>query len=174
MNGELLHPQTETMAQIHEICNITPGTITTYGILVHYFCFYWGFCIHNAYSQACWALLSDDTLQEVGSSTGICYFNDFEEYLTILETSLWQKKKSIINVIKQWDEKIFPNSDSSLVTGKKNNKSNSLKKAMDLLAADEEEDDEEVEGWNRKGRAWSARWLLVWYLMLDSSCIISL
>jgi hypothetical protein len=56
-----------------------------------------------------------------------------------------------------------------------------LKKAMDLLAADseadseedDEEDDEEVEGWNGKGRA-SARWLLVRYLMLDSSCIISL
>jgi hypothetical protein len=154
MNGELLHPQTETMAQIHEIRNITPGAIALCGILVCYFCFYRGFCIHNAYSQARWALSSDDTLQEVGSSTGIRYFNDFEEYLTILETGLGQKKKSIINVIKQWDEKIFPNSHSSLVTGKRNNESNGLKKAMDLLAADseadseedDEEDDEEVEG----------------------------
>jgi len=42
---------------------------------------------------------------------------------------------------------MFPNSDSTpLVTGKKNNESNSLKKVMDLLAADSEEDDEEVEG----------------------------
>jgi len=90
--------------------------------------------------------LSDDTLQEVGSSTGICYFNDFEEYLMILETGLRQKKKSIINIIKQWDEKIFPNFDSSLVTGKKNNEGNGLKKAMDLLAADSEEDDEQAEG----------------------------
>jgi len=128
MNGELLHPQTETMAQIHEIRNITPGAIAICGILAR------------------WALSSDETLQEVGSSTGIRYFNDFEEYLTILETGLRQKKKSIVNVIKQWDEKIFPNSDSSLVTGKKNNESNGLKKAMDLLAADSEEDDEEVEG----------------------------
>jgi len=146
MNGELLHPQTETMAQIHEIRNITPGAIAICGILVHYFCFYRGFCIHNAYSLARWALSSDETLQEVGSSTGIRYFNDFEEYLTILETGLRQKKRSIINVIKQWDEKIFPNSDSSLVTGKKNNESSGLKKVMDLLAADSEEDDEEVEG----------------------------
>jgi hypothetical protein len=40
MNGELLHPQTETMAQIHEIRNITPGAIAICGILVRYFCFY--------------------------------------------------------------------------------------------------------------------------------------
>jgi hypothetical protein len=39
MNGELLHPQTKTMAQIHEIRNITPGTIAVCGILVRYFCF---------------------------------------------------------------------------------------------------------------------------------------
>ena len=76
----------------------------------------------------------------VGSTTGIRYFNDFEEYLTILETGLRQKKKSVTNIIKQWDEKIFPNSDSSLVTGKKIDKSSGLKKAMDLLAADSEEE----------------------------------
>jgi hypothetical protein len=146
MNGELLYPQTETMAQIHEIRNITPGAIATCGVLVRYCHFYRGSFILNTYSQARWALSSDDTLQEVGSSTGIRYFNDFEEYLTILETGLRQKKKSIVNVIKQWDEKIFPNSDSSLVTGKKNNESSGLKKAMDLLAADSEEGDEEVEG----------------------------
>lgn len=149
MNGESLYPQTETMAQIHEIRNITPGAIATCGVLVCYCRFYRGFCIHNTYFlQARWALSSDDTLQEVGSSTGIRYFNDFEEYLTILETGLRQKKKSIINVIKQWDEKIFPNSDSSLVTGKKSYESSGLKKAMDFLAADSEEDsdDEQVEG----------------------------
>jgi len=40
MNGELLHPQTETMAQIHDIRNITPGAIATCGILV---------CHHHLY-----------------------------------------------------------------------------------------------------------------------------
>ena len=65
-----------------------------------------------------------------------------EEYLTILETGLRQKKKSVINIIKQWDEKIFPDSASSLVKGKKSDDGSGLKKAMDLLAADSEEDDE--------------------------------
>ena len=95
-------------------------------------------------SQARWALSSDDTLQEVGSSTGIHYFNDFEDYLTILETGLRQKKKSVINIIKRWDEKIFPDSDSSLVKGnfKKSNESSDVKKAMALLEADSEVDSE--------------------------------
>lgn len=65
----------------------------------------------------------------------------------ILETGLRQKKKSIINVIKQWDVKIFPDSDSSLVRqlwGKKDDDSGGLKKAMDLLAADSEEDEDNL------------------------------
>ncbi len=90
--------------------------------------------------KARWALSADDTLHEVGSSTGIRYFNDFEEYLTILETGLRQKKKSVLNIIKQWDEKIFPDSSSSLVRTGENPGSIGLKKAMDLLAADSEED----------------------------------
>jgi hypothetical protein len=100
------------------------------------------FIVHsNPLSQARWALSGDEILQEVGSSTGICYFNDFEEYLTVLNTGLRQKKKSVINIVKQWDEKIFPDTNSSLVKGKKRDESGDLKKAMDLLAADPEEED---------------------------------
>jgi hypothetical protein len=36
MNGKLFYPQTETMAQIHSIRNITPGAIATCGVLVRY------------------------------------------------------------------------------------------------------------------------------------------
>lgn len=101
-------------------------------------------------NQARWALSADESLQEVGSSTGIRYFNDFEEYLTIIETGLKQKKKSIINVIKQWDKKIFPETASSLVKGKKVSESSGLKKAMDILANDSEDEEDELEGqdWN--------------------------
>jgi hypothetical protein len=62
----------------------------------------------------------------------------------ILETGLRQKKKSVINIIKQWDDKIFPESESSLVKGnfKKTGDENSgIKKAMALLAADSEEEE---------------------------------
>jgi hypothetical protein len=51
-----------------------------------------------------------------------------------------------MNVIRQWDDKIFPDSESSLVRGKKNKESgSSLKKAMDLLAADSEEAEDQAE-----------------------------
>ena len=51
-----------------------------------------------------------------------------------------------MNIIKQWDEKISPDSDSSLVNGKKGDGSCGLKKAMDLLAADTEEESEDEDG----------------------------
>lgn len=107
------------------------------------------FCTPNTLPQARWGLSADDTLQEVGSSTGIRYFNDYEEYLTILETGLRQRKKSIINIIKQWDDKIFPDSESSLVKGKKNVEGSGLKKVMDLLADDSEEEDTQSVTWRK-------------------------
>ena len=89
----------------------------------------------------------------MGSNTGIRYFNDFEEYLTILVTGLQQWKKSVLNIIKQWDEMIFPNSESSLVMGVKNDESRGLKRAMELLAADSEEEDDQMEDQDGTGRA---------------------
>lgn len=77
----------------------------------------------------------------MGSSTGIRYLSDFEEYLTILDTGLRQRKKSVMNIIKQWDEKIFPDTASSLTRGNRAENSSGLRKAMDLLAADSEEED---------------------------------
>ena len=86
----------------------------------------------------------------MGSNTGIHYSDDCQEYLTVLETGLRQRKKSVINIIKQWDDMIFPDTDSSLVKGKKNDRNTGLRKAMDLLeadsvAADSEEDEDEDE-----------------------------
>lgn len=97
--------------------------------------------------QARWALSSDETLQAVGTNTGIHYFDDYEEYLKLLVTGLHRKKKSVINVIKEWDSQIFPNTDSSLVVAKaKSNADNGVKRAMDSLDADEsEENPDEVQ-----------------------------
>ena len=76
----------------------------------------------------------------MGTNTGINYGKDFEEYLEILMTGLRKKKKSILNVFRQWDRIIFPNSDSSLVRQVQNTNSG-LKMAMDMLEADEVEED---------------------------------
>ena len=76
----------------------------------------------------------------MGTNTGINYGKDFEEYLEILMTGLRKKKKSILNVFRQWDRVIFPNSDSSLVRHDQD-MSHGLKTAMDMLEADEVEED---------------------------------
>jgi hypothetical protein len=88
-------------------------------------------------------LSSDETLQTVGTSTGIHYFDDYEEYLRLLETGLRRKKKSVLNIIKEWDLRIFPNTDSSLVGGKMKSRADDggVKRAMDALDADSEEDE---------------------------------
>lgn len=92
-------------------------------------------------SQSRWALSSDDFLQNVGTNTGINYGNDFEEYLEVLMTGLRKKKKSILNVFKEWDQVIFPNSDSSLVRQDRDASSSGLKTAMMMLEDDEVKDD---------------------------------
>lgn len=50
MTGELVHPQTETMAGIHNIRNITPGAIATCAILVCYCHLYCRSSISNSLS----------------------------------------------------------------------------------------------------------------------------
>ena len=83
----------------------------------------------------------DESLQEVGSNTGINHFKDYEEYLNILESGLRRKKRDIMNVIKEWDERIFLNSDSSLADTKTKPADDAgLKRAMDLLDADSKEE----------------------------------
>ena len=92
--------------------------------------------------QAHWALSSDETLQAVGTSTGIRYFDNYEEYLKILETGL-RRKKSVLNIIKEWDSRIFPNTDSSLVgtNVKSATDDGGVRRAMEALDVDSEEDE---------------------------------
>lgn len=89
--------------------------------------------------QSRWALSADDSLQSIGTHTGINYAKDYKEYLEILMTGLKMKKRSILNVFREWDRVVFPNSDSSLVKAQLDG---GLKTAMAMLAADESEDGE--------------------------------
>jgi len=83
----------------------------------------------------------------VGSSTGIQYFKDYEEYLTLLEIGLRTRKKTILNIFKEWDAKIFPETDSSLagVEPTKDDAAN-LKVLMESLEKDADEDGDNAEG----------------------------
>jgi hypothetical protein len=97
--------------------------------------------------QSRWALSSDNFLQSVGTNTGINYRKDFEEYLEILTKGLRKKKRSVLNVFREWDRVVFPNSDSSLVSsvGQDQNMSGGLKTALDMLEADSDKEEEEEE-----------------------------
>ena len=130
------------MAQIHGIRNTTLGAIATASILVSFWLQVSEYVIEFGF-QARWALSSDPTLQAVGTSTGIHYFDDYEEYLNLLMTGLRRKKKSVINIIREWDLRIFPNTDSSLVVVKaKSSEDNGVKRAMDSLDADSDENED--------------------------------
>ena len=100
--------------------------------------------------QARWALSSDVSLQEVGSRTGIRYFQDYEEYLTMLETGLRRRKKTIVNIFKEWDTKIFPETDSSLAGAKPSEDDHGDLKVL-MESIDDDETDEE--GNNTEGAA---------------------
>jgi hypothetical protein len=141
-------PQTETVARIHEIHNITPGGIATCAILVRSSFSLSFLFLLTVLIQARWALSSDVSLQEMGSSTGIRYFKDYEEYLTMLETGLQRRKKTIVNIFREWDARIFPDTDSSLAGRKPSEDNNAdLKLLMELIEddADEEGDDAGIE-----------------------------
>lgn len=77
----------------------------------------------------------------MGTNTGINYGKDFEAYLETLVTGLRKKKKSILEVFRQWDRVIFPNSDSSLVCQDQDATNSGLQTMMTGLDEDVEEED---------------------------------
>lgn len=79
----------------------------------------------------------------MGSNTGINYFSDYKEYVCLLQIGLLKKKKTTINIFKEWDRLVFPNTGTSLVGGSQLQESAGMKKAMALLEADESEQEED-------------------------------
>lgn len=68
--------------------------------------------------KAIWCLSGDDSLQQRGAATGIDYFALYENYLKLIAIGLQRNKEDFINVIQQWDEVIFPGTDTSIVARK--------------------------------------------------------
>jgi hypothetical protein len=67
--------------------------------------------------------------------------------LRILETGLRLKKKSVRNIIREWDSKVFPNTDSSLIgAAAKSTDDRGVQRAMDALEADSDENEDEDQG----------------------------
>ena len=96
----------ETMARLHSIRNITPGSIVATAILVSpyhtpqsFYC--WN--MHSRHAGLCHATKVSKKLHQIPGSTT---FRDYWEYLNILDPGL-RRKKSVVNVIKKWDEWIL-------------------------------------------------------------------
>jgi len=61
----------------------------------------------------------------------------------MLKTGLWHRKKTVINIFKEWDAKIFPETDSSLA-GPKLSKDD--RASLKVLMESVEDDNSDKEG----------------------------
>ncbi|KAF8994668.1 hypothetical protein BDQ17DRAFT_1251509, partial [Cyathus striatus] len=116
--------KTDTMARKHSIRHTTPGAIAGAAVLAR------------------WTLSGDTFLQSKGTTTGIDYAKDFDEYLEILMKGVRMKKKGILDIFAEWDHVIFPNSESSFANQNHESSSSGLRKALEMLEADNTAEDE--------------------------------
>ncbi|KAJ6451400.1 hypothetical protein C8R45DRAFT_848437 [Mycena sanguinolenta] len=86
--------RSENMECIYALDHIEPGAIAGSAVL------------------AIWALSTDTFLRNQGDKTNIDYDALFDQYLEILLEGLRDKSQSILNVFREWDRVIFPNSES--------------------------------------------------------------
>ncbi|KAJ6453503.1 hypothetical protein C8R45DRAFT_945039 [Mycena sanguinolenta] len=86
--------RSENMECIYALDHIEPGAIAGSAVL------------------ATWALSADTFLRDQGDKTNINYDALFDQYLEILLEGLRDKSQSILNVFREWDCVIFPNSES--------------------------------------------------------------
>jgi len=80
-------------------------------------------------------------LQEHGLNTGTKWHSEFESYLKYLLQGLQQHKVSVLNIFRTWDNKFFPNTETSLAgqCREGSNNEQSTRDALDALNADEED-----------------------------------
>ncbi|KDR73367.1 hypothetical protein GALMADRAFT_72893, partial [Galerina marginata CBS 339.88] len=66
---------------------------------------------------AIWCLSGDDSLQQRGATTGIDYMALYEDYLKLIANGLHRDRAEFVNIIQQWDEVVFPGTETSIVVG---------------------------------------------------------
>jgi hypothetical protein len=59
-----------------------------------------------------------NTLQQRGATTGIDYIVLYEGYLKLIMSGIHHGKTDFINIIQQWDEAVFPETEMSIVARK--------------------------------------------------------
>ncbi|KAF7347042.1 hypothetical protein MVEN_01457900 [Mycena venus] len=117
----------DNMERIHGIDHTEPGAIAGSAVL------------------AIWALSADTCLRSRDDHTNIDYDALFDQYLEILLVGLRNKVRSILNVFREWDRIVFPNSEFSLGSGNvQNNASDGgNQKALEAMRAEGEADRDE-------------------------------
>ncbi|KAL0566350.1 hypothetical protein V5O48_015666, partial [Marasmius crinis-equi] len=108
------------------ITNITPGAIATAATLTH------------------WALGPDEKLQVIGGVTGINWLDVHEQYLQLIMDGLRGRLVTFRQLIREWDEALFPGTETSIVGSSRQQPRLELSNALALMEnAEVEEEDQE-------------------------------
>ncbi|EGO28575.1 hypothetical protein SERLADRAFT_406065 [Serpula lacrymans var. lacrymans S7.9] len=97
---------------------------------------------------ACWALSPDECLKEKGNESGIRWHDDFDNYLEYLLSGLQKQKKSVLNIFREWDQVLFPNTSHGLAGQLSNTDRDQLMQSVMAALNHDEDGYEQPEGHN--------------------------
>ncbi|EGO30798.1 hypothetical protein SERLADRAFT_404811 [Serpula lacrymans var. lacrymans S7.9] len=120
----------ETMDLKWGLNHTMPGMITASAVLAH------------------WTLSPDDCLKEKGNKSGICWHNDFDNYLEYLLSGLQKQKKSVFNIFQEWDQVFFPNTSHGLAGQLSNTDRDQLMQGVMAALNHDEDGNEQPKGQN--------------------------
>ncbi|EGO19292.1 hypothetical protein SERLADRAFT_411786 [Serpula lacrymans var. lacrymans S7.9] len=95
-----------------------------------------------------WALSPDECLKEKGNESGICWHDDFDNYLEYLLSGLQKQKKSVLNIFREWDQVLFPNTSHGLAGQLSNTDRDQLMQSVMAALNHDEDGYEQPEGHN--------------------------
>ncbi|EGO02882.1 hypothetical protein SERLA73DRAFT_47655 [Serpula lacrymans var. lacrymans S7.3] len=98
--------------------------------------------------KARWALSPDECLKEKGNESGIRWHDDFDNYLEYLLSGLQKQKKSVLNIFREWDQVLFPNTSHGLAGQLSNTDRDQLMQSVMAALNHDEDGYEQPEGHN--------------------------
>lgn len=86
---------------------------------------------------------ADENLQAHGANTHINYQSDFSVVLEYLFKGIHEKRKSVLNIIRTWDDVLFPNRDAKdgYVKVAQGTEKGEMQRALEMLKDDEIENE---------------------------------
>ncbi|EGO25328.1 hypothetical protein SERLADRAFT_407760 [Serpula lacrymans var. lacrymans S7.9] len=120
----------ETMDLTWGLNHTTPGMVAASAVLAR------------------WALSPDECLKEKGNESGIRWHDDFDNYLEYLLSGLQKQKKSVLNIFREWDQVLFPNTSHGLAGQLSNTDRDQLMQSVMAALNHDEDGYEQPEGHN--------------------------